>query len=207
MAISIIVRKNSHKEWAFMNKRFLNVGAALSVFLLASCFFVGCGDDGSSASNVEDAVSSSSSVENLSQSGDALSSSDALSGPSSADALAGPSSAESSSSAVESSAAVTKPSQLCKINMVTQTGFPNVAVISAFTSICLPLENCDTSAVNTGYDRCYEGLATEEGCYSSMNAEVVESCDDVSDEPACEIPNGPVYIKGRFKVDCSHILR
>lgn len=181
-----------------MNKRFLNVGAALSVFLLASCFFVGCGDDGSSASNVDDAVSSSSSVENLSLSGEALSSSDAL---------AGPSSAESSSSAVESSAAVTKPSQLCKINMVTQTGYPNVAVISAFTSICLPLENCDTSAVNTGYDRCYEGLATEEGCYSSMNAEVVESCDDVSDEPACEIPNGSVYIKGRFKADCSDILR
>ena len=49
-----------------MNKRFLNVGAALSVFLLASCFFVGCGDDGSSATNVDDAVSSSSSVENLS---------------------------------------------------------------------------------------------------------------------------------------------
>lgn len=198
MAISIIVRKNPHKEWAFMNKRFLNIGAALSVFLLASCFFVGCGDDGSSASNVEDAVSSSSSVENLSLSGEALSSSDAL---------AGPSSAESSSSAVESSAAVTKPSQLCKINMVTQTGYPNVAVISAFTSICLPLEKCDTSAVNTGYDRCYEGLATEEGCYSSMNAEVVESCDDVSDEPACEIPNGSVYIKGRFKADCSDILR
>lgn len=190
-----------------MNKIVLNIGCALTASLLACCFFVGCGDDGSSASNVEDAVSSSSSVENLSLSGDALSSADALSGPSSAGALTGPSSAESSSSVVESSAAAAKPSQLCKISMATETGYPNVAVISAFTTICLPLDNCDTSAVNTGYDRCYEGLATEEGCYSSMNAEVVESCDGISDEPACEIPNGPVYIKGRFKADCPDILR
>lgn len=190
-----------------MNKIVLNIGCALTASLLACCFFVGCGDDGSSASNVEDPVSSSSSVENLSQSGDALSSADALSGPSSAGALTGPSSAESSSSVVESSAAAAKPSQLCKISMATETGYPNVAVISAFTTICLPLDNCDTSAVNTGYDRCIDGRATVDGCAASIRAEVVESCDGISDEPTCEIPNGPVYIKGRFKADCPDILR
>lgn len=190
-----------------MNKNLSNIGCALTASLLACCFFVGCGDDGSSASNVDDSVSSSSSVENLSLSGDALSSADALSGPSSAGTLTGPSSAESSSSVVESSAAAAKPSQLCKISMATETGYPNVAVISAFTTICLPLDNCDTSAVNTGYEHCIDGRATVDGCAASIRAEVVESCDGISDEPTCEIPNGPVYIKGRFNTNCSNVLR
>lgn len=174
----------------------------LSFIPVAACALIlACGDDSSSTSPQEDVSASSSSIAGISGlSSDALQSSSAGNDLSSAETGL-------SSAVIESSSAAAVPTQLCKISYVTQTGFPNVAVISAFTSICLPLENCDTSAVNTGYDRCYEGLATEEGCYSSMNAEVVESCDDVSDEPACEIPNGPVYIKGRFKADCSDILR
>lgn len=179
--------------------------AACAISVMGCALVLGCGDDSSSTSPQENVGSSSSFAEwQGSSAGENL-------GLSAADDLGSsgsqPSDAASSSSVVESSSAAAKPSQLCKISMATETGYPNVAVISAFTTICLPLDNCDTSAVNTGYDHCIDGRATVDGCAASIRAEVVESCDGISDEPTCEIPNGPVYIKGRFNTNCSNVLR
>lgn len=173
----------------------------LSFIPVAACALIlACGDDSSSTSPQEDVSASSSSIAGISGlSSDALQSSSAGNDLSSAET-------ELSSTVIESSSAAAVPTQLCKISYVTETGYPNIAVTTAFSWICAPLENCDTSAVNTGYSQCYEGRATVDGCMSSIKAEVVESCGE-NLEPACETPNGPVYMNGGRKADCSKILR
>ena len=170
-----------------MNKVFANFDCALAVVACVVC--IGC--DSSTSSNAEDVVASSSSV------------ADNLSMPASVSS----SSAETlSSSAVESSSSVAVPTTLCKISVVTQTGYYPMAYTIGKTWICAPLENCDVSAVNTGFAKCLDGHATVEGCYSEAKAEVVEKCDDDFEE-SCETRNGMVYTFGRLKNSCSLLVR
>jgi len=159
---------------------------------IACIIILACGDDSSSTSPQEDVPVSSSIAGAPALSSDALPLSSAVTGISSA--------------VIESSSSLAMPTQLCMITLVTETGYPNIAVTTGFPWICAPMANCDTSSVNTGFSQCNDGRATVEGCISSAEAEVVESCGDDL-EPTCETPNGPVYMRGRIIADCSEILR
>ena len=179
-----------------MNKMVLNFAGMLSVALLAGSLLAACDDDSSTAPNTDNAALSSS-TEVTPQPGDALYSSEAFPGISSA---------EMSSAVEESSSSEALPTTLCKFTLVTQTGYYPMAIITGVTTLCLPMAECDTSALNMWMDQCYEDHATVEGCYSSFKAEAVEDCGDSYSE-TCETRNGTAYISGRFKGDCGLIVR
>lgn len=179
-----------------MNKKFLKLAGMLSIALFVGGLLAACDDDSTTAPNT-DGVGLSSSAEAIPQSSDALYSSEALQGISSA---------EMSSAVEESSSSEALPTTLCKFTLVTQTGYYPMAIITGVTTLCLPMAECDSSALNMWMDQCYEDHATVEGCYSSFKAEIVEDCGDSYSE-TCETRNGTAYISGRFKGNCSLIVR
>lgn len=172
----------------FMNRNVWNVIRAVSV--VTCVLAAGCDDSSSTTAPQETVIPASSAAAN--SAGSSLENQ--------------PLSSSAMSSAVEeSSSSVALPTTLCKISLVTQTGYYPMAYTIGRPWICLPLENCDVSAVNTGFPECYDGHATVEGCYSEAKAEIVENCDD-DFEDSCETRNGTVYTFGRIKTSCSAIL-
>lgn len=178
--------------------------AACAISVMGCALVLGCGDDSSSTSPQENVGSSSSFVE-----GQGTSAGENL-GSSAADNLGSSGSqapVAESSAGVESSSSAAAQMSLCLITVSTKTGYENIAVTWGSATICLPLENCDTSAVITGYPDCYDGRATVDGCSTGMHAEVVDECDSNELPSSCETPNGTAYKKGRFNVGCEDMLR
>ena len=168
---------------------------AFAITVAGCALVLGCGDNSSSASPQEDTLPASSAVvDGLGLSSEGLLLSSASFAPE-----------ELSSAEVESSSSAAVPKSLCRISISTKSGYESIAMIWSSASLCLPLENCDTLAVNTGYADCYEGRATVEGCSLGMTAEVVEDCGEEFDR-SCETPNGTIYMKGRFNIDCQDVL-